>query len=212
LTQINYGTGQVQTRQYNERLQMTRMTVSGLMDLEYKYAASGNNGQATAMKNHLSGEEVAYTYDSLKRLTKAETTVSSPVQWGQSYGYDGFGNLLSKTVTAGSAPAMSVAVDGNTNRVVGYTYDGNGNATVIPGSFTMGYNVDNRLVTNALSGGGSETYGYGADGKRVWRITAGGQTRVYFYGVNGERQGIYTWNVGKRLVNGSSFGCQAASY
>ena len=80
VTSITYGTGQVQTRQYNERLQMTRMTVSGLMDLEYKFSTSANNGQATVMKNWISGEEVQYTYDSLKRLTAA-TTVGP--EWGR---------------------------------------------------------------------------------------------------------------------------------
>jgi len=61
VTSITYAAGQVQTRQYNERLQMTRMTVTGLMDLEYKFSPTANNGQATAMKNHLSAEEVQYT-------------------------------------------------------------------------------------------------------------------------------------------------------
>ncbi|MBL8235400.1 MAG: hypothetical protein JNL98_43295, partial [Bryobacterales bacterium] len=182
----------MQTRQYNERLQMTRMTVSGLMDLEYKFSLSANNGQATAMKNWISGEEVQYTYDSLKRLIKADTV--GP-EWRQEYGYDGFGNLLSKTVTKGSAPAMSVSINPANNRVNGYTYDANGNATVLPATFTLGYDVENRMVSNILGGGGSETYGYGPDGKRVWRNTAAGQNRVYFYGLNGERQGIYSWGV-----------------
>ena len=114
MTQINYGTGRVQTRTYNARLQMTRMTVVGVMDLEYRYSATLNNGQITSIENYLTGEEVNYTYDSLKRLVSAVTT--GP-EWGQSFGYDGFGNLLSKTVTKGSAPAWSVAVDGTTNRV-----------------------------------------------------------------------------------------------
>ena len=42
-----------------------------------------------------------YTYDSLARLSKAETLGPD---WGQSVGYDGWGNLLSKSVTKGSAP------------------------------------------------------------------------------------------------------------
>jgi hypothetical protein len=47
---------------------------------------------------------------------------------GYSYGYDGFGNLLSKTVTQGSPSAgLQQVVDGATNRIVGYAYDLNGN-------------------------------------------------------------------------------------
>ncbi|MCZ2149713.1 MAG: hypothetical protein LC126_18290, partial [Bryobacterales bacterium] len=195
ITQVSYGTGQAQTRTYNERLQMTRMTVAGVMDLEYVYSGSANNGQITSMKNYISGEEVIYQYDTLKRLTSAATTAVGP-QWGQSFGYDGFGNLLSKSVVKGSAPVMSIAVDGATNRVVGWGYDANGNVTYMPGSFTsMGYDVENRLVAASLWSGGGEQYGYGPDNKRVWRVKATGGTEVYFYGVNGERQGTYSWGV-----------------
>jgi YD repeat-containing protein len=48
------------------------------------------------------------------RLTSAATV--GP-EWGQSYGYDGWGNLLSKTVTKGTATAMSVTADPATNRI-----------------------------------------------------------------------------------------------
>jgi YD repeat-containing protein len=54
----------------------------------------------------ITGEDVQYTHDSLQRLVRAETT--GP-QWGNAYAYDGFGNLLTKTVTKGSAPMMSAA-------------------------------------------------------------------------------------------------------
>ena len=46
--------------------------------------------------------------------------------WGQQYGFDSFGNLLSKTVTSGSGPSMSVSVNPATNQIEavdGYTYD-----------------------------------------------------------------------------------------
>ena len=45
------------------------------------------------------GEVVNYTYDSLNRLIAASTSNGSGPQWGESYAYDGFGNLLSKTPT-----------------------------------------------------------------------------------------------------------------
>jgi len=110
LTSITYSTGQVQTRQYNALFQMTRMTVSGgAMDFEYRYSAAANNGQITSMKNHISGEDVVYSYDSLKRLTSAVTV--GP-EWGQGYDYDGFGNLVAKNAIKGSAGSMSVGVNG----------------------------------------------------------------------------------------------------
>ena len=51
-----------------------------------------------------SGEQVVYEYDALNRLASATAMSGS---WGQSYSYDGFGNLTAQNVTAGSAPAYS---------------------------------------------------------------------------------------------------------
>ncbi len=48
------------------------------------------------MTDAISGETVQYRCDSLKRLISAETTGT---QWGQSFTYDGFGNLLAQKVT-----------------------------------------------------------------------------------------------------------------
>ena len=70
---------------------------------EYRYSASTNDGRAVSYKNWQSGEEVQYTYDTLASLTLAETLGPD---WGQSFSYDGWGNLLSKGVTKGSAPVM----------------------------------------------------------------------------------------------------------
>ena len=87
-----------ETRQYNVRLQMTRMTVAGVTDLEYRYSAAQNNGKITSMKNYVSGEEVSYQYDELQRLIRAVTT--GP-EWGLSFGYDGFNRAA---VAVRSAP------------------------------------------------------------------------------------------------------------
>jgi hypothetical protein len=123
--------------------------------------------------------------DALKRLTMAWTTGPA---YGLSFGYDGFGNKLSQTVTKGSAPASSITVDAN-NRITGQTYDANGNMTS-GASSTLTYDVDNRVVTAAgLSG---EQYSYNPSNKRVWkkRATGGGNFAedVYFYGIDGQRQ------------------------
>ena len=52
------------------------------------------DGRITQRKDWVSGEEITYQYDSLNRLISAQTT--GP-ELGQSFGYDGFGNLLSQT-------------------------------------------------------------------------------------------------------------------
>src|SRR5262249_4301537 len=58
-----------ETRAYNSRLQMTRLTTGQVgafpvLDMEYRYSATQNNGQITQQKDWVSGEEVTYTYDS----------------------------------------------------------------------------------------------------------------------------------------------------
>ena len=102
------------------------------MDHEYRFSSTQNDGRITQRKDWVSGEEITYQYDSLNRLISAQTT--GP-QWGQSFGYDGFGNLLSQTVTKGSAPSLNVTVDPATNRITnpGMSYDANGNLTAMPG-------------------------------------------------------------------------------
>ena len=58
--------------------------------------------------------------------------------------FDSFGNLLSKTVTAGSGPSLSVSVNAANNQiqgVSGLSYDANGNQNV--GT----YDAENRLST-----------------------------------------------------------------
>ncbi len=177
---VDSPTYSTETRQYNARLQMWRQTVSGVMDMEYRYSATQNNGRLTQSKDWITGEEVTYTYDSLQRLISAVTT--GP-EWGQSFTYDGFGNLLNQTVTKGSAPSMSLLVSGITNRITsaGFAYDGNGNLTAAPG-MTMTYDVENRLAT-----AGGEQYAYGPDSRRVWKRFANGTEELNFYGITGEK-------------------------
>jgi len=94
-----------------------------LENLTYNYPTNGtNNGKISSMYNAISGETVTYTYDSLNRLLTANGS-----GWGQQYGFDSFGNLLSKTVTAGSGPSLSQAVNPTNNQIVGGSYDANGN-------------------------------------------------------------------------------------
>ena len=98
------GGSQTETRQYNALGQMTRLTVPGPLDLEYRFSATANDGRATSQKNYLSGEELEYQYDSLGRLSRAETTVNSgsAPQWGLSWVYDGFGNRLQQNAVKGT--------------------------------------------------------------------------------------------------------------
>ena len=122
MTGLTYG-GYNETRTYNAMLQLTHMTVPGMMDMQYVYAAGANNGRITQSIDGIGGETVSYSYDKLNRLTAAGAANGT---WGQAFTYDGFGNLTGKTATAGSPPTLSASFDPLTN-LNGTGYDANGN-------------------------------------------------------------------------------------
>ena len=190
-----------ETRTYNSIGQLTQLNVclnfSGYcptsINTQYAYSATQNNGKITSETDVLSGEQVAYTYDSLNRLASATSSVNPG--WGQSYAYDGFGNLTTQTVTKGTAPSLSVSYDPATNRRSGESADANGNIW-ISGQWCS-YDIENRLVGVATSYPQSPyvAYSYAPGNKRVWRGVWNGSTQtvdeVTFWGANGQRLG--TW-------------------
>ena len=94
--------------------------------------------------------------NALKRLIGASTNTGA---WGQAFTYDGFGNMLTQSVTQGTAPVMSLNYDNSTNRITtsGYGYDANGNMTTAPlAGYT--YDASNRMVTGFSSSGGADRY------------------------------------------------------
>ena len=186
LSALSYS-GYNEARLYNVRGQLTRLTATGdglpSVDLEYRFSATNNDGRITQMEDWVSSEEVNYQYDSLGRLTLAETT--GP-QWGQSFSYDGFGNLTDETATKGTAPTVHRNYDAATNRLtLDYTYDANGNMTAMPG-LGMTYNVENRLIQATSNLNGTESYGYDAAGLRLWKKGPDGVTHVFYNGLNGK--------------------------
>lgn len=184
-----------ETRTYNNRVQLTRLTVNipselNVMDLEYRYSATQNNGQITQQKDWLSGEEVNYQYDGLQRLISAATT--GP-EWGQSFSYDGFGNRTAANVTKGTAPSSSFSIDAATNRITnaGFSYDANGNMYAGGGLTTAAYDIENRMGS-ATTASGVEQYAYGLTNKRIWKKRPNGDEEVYFYGIGGQKLVTYT--------------------
>jgi RHS repeat-associated protein len=141
----------------------------------------------------VSGETITYKYDALKRLSSATAQ-----NWGETYTYDGYGNLtqMSPTGTAG-APALSVtvALDANgdpTNQIsaTGVAYDNNGNQTAGFGGLSLTYDAANRL--SAVAGSQSAAYAYDTDNRRIYSRDASGNETIYFYGVDGKKQATYT--------------------
>ena len=166
LLSINYP-GNNERRSYNVLNQLTNVT-AGSENLTYNYPTGANNGKVSSMYNAVSGETVTYTYDSLNRLLTANGS-----GWGDQYGFDGFGNLLSKTVTAGSAPSMSISVNPANNQIqgVGLTYDANGNTTTAYNggvANTLTYDAENRVSTYQPYIGLTTTYAYDTQNHRIW--------------------------------------------
>ncbi len=180
---INYY-GASETRTYNSMNQMTRLTIPGSLDISYNFSATANDGKITGQTDNISGETVTYQYDSLKRLIAA-----SGSGWSESYGYDAFGNLVSKTPTGG-APTLSIAVNPGTNQVVGQSYDANGNQTSVPGQAGVTYDAEDRLLIAP-----GIQYAYDSTNKRVWRGYVGNgnlvSQEVYLYGLGGQKLGTY---------------------
>jgi RHS repeat-associated protein len=202
LSALSYS-GYNETRLYNVRGQLTRLTATGdglpSVDLEYRFSATNNDGRITQMEDWVSSEEVNYQYDSLGRLTLAETT--GP-QWGQSFSYDGFGNLTDETATKGTAPTVHRNYDPATNRLtLDYTYDANGNMTAMPG-LGMTYNVENRLIQATSNLNGTESYGYDAAGLRLWKKGPDLVTHVFYNGLNGKPLADFYYSTQDQQVEG----------
>ena len=183
-----------ETHTYNNLNQMTRLTITGTapLDISYNFPAGTNNGKIASQTDNLSGETVTYQYDSLNRLI----TASGSQSWGETYGFDAFGNLLSKTGTGG-APTLSQSVNTANNQIVGQSYDANGNQSGAPlVGVTVNYDAENRVA----SASGGVQYAYDSRNKRVWRsILSGGNLaqQVYVYGVDGQKIGTYTFTLGQ---------------
>jgi len=175
LTYMSGWNGFFETREYNERLQLTR--IYNGPDIHYYYPDAQNNDGRITRKN-INGVDTTYTYDALGRLSTAGTA---------SYTYDGFGNRTGQT-----SPLMNLTYNAANNRITttGYSYDNNGNLTGTP-TLTMSYDVENRLVEAVHTQNGTERYRYSPSGQRVWKQKPLGGLEVYYYGVDGRLLGTY---------------------
>ena len=138
-----------ETRTYNANLQLTELVSGTSVHFKYGYSATQNNGKILSMQDAISGETIAYQYDSLQRLTTTSATGDPSGSWSQSFTYDGFGSLVQKN---GSNAATNLFLGTNplTNRLNmnGAQYDNNGNLTaygtgVSAAAYT--YDLENRV-------------------------------------------------------------------
>lgn len=146
-----------------------------ILDLTYGFnLGTGNNGNVASIANNRdTARSQTFTYDELNRVKTAET----PAAWGLSFGYDIWANLLSETVTKGSAPMLSIGVN-NKNQIsdAGFSYDPGGNLTAQPG-VTYQYDAENRMSATA-----GVSYSYDGDSRRVKKSSG----KLYWYGAGSE--------------------------
>ena len=177
------------TRAYNSLLQVAGITGPG-MNMTYSYSSSKNDGQIASSVDTISSETITYQYDALKRLQTA-----SGKSWGETYGYDGFGNLtqMQPSGTAG-APSLSVTVDAATNRMTsaGAQYNANGNLYVAAGAVYQ-YDMANRI--SEVMEGGNSYYAYDSDNRRIYYQDVNSKETIYFYGADGHKLATYTYTV-----------------
>jgi YD repeat-containing protein len=173
-------------------LQLVWQSVPEYLNMTYNYSATANNGRITSSVDGITGENTAYSYDALNRLTGASNGL-----WSEQYTYDGFGNLTTKTGSNG-APSMTATYDaGNHQTGSGIGSDANGNqwSNTAFNTFT----VENRIVRqySEVWPGAEVAYSYDPWGKRV--MTFGdpdpnndeGESnpiwQYHFYGITGQR-------------------------
>jgi YD repeat-containing protein len=147
--------GITETYTYNNRLQVVthQATSSGgtALDHAYSYDLGGgvNNGNIASITNNVNtGRSQSFTYDNLNRMATAQSQATTGTDcWGNSYGYDRYGNLLTMAVTKCTAQSLNVTVNNN-NQIVGFTYDAAGNL-LSDGSKAYTWDAENRPKTAA---------------------------------------------------------------
>ena len=172
-------------------------------DLNYSYTyvdANGhNNGNVVQIANGDWHRLQYFTYDSLNRIASAQTAATNQNAyqgdnsiaycWGEQFGYDPWGNLLSissvsSSYTGCTQESLSVAVN-TKNQIIGNTYDAAGNLYIAqPGNVLYTYDAENHLTAT-----GGQTYIYDGDGKRVEKATTGTPpvpNKLYWYDADGK--------------------------
>jgi RHS repeat-associated protein len=221
ISAMKLGNGKWEHANYNNRLQPlqiglgTASTDSSLLELDYSYGTTSNNGNVLSQTITIGSTVMiqGYGYDALNRLMSATETFNSAQQWQQNYDYDRFGNRAVRnnsylpsprqTPTSSSPSDLSFLYNQANNRITAtsdYQYDsaGSGNMTSMPNMFSgadaMAYDAENRQKSYTPAGGGTTNYTYDGDGRRVKKAVPGSPatTTVFVYNVAGQLIAEYT--------------------
>ncbi len=214
------------TNSYDARTQPVFLSATSptqtVMSLGYdfNYGQYDNGDVYQVINNKDSSRSVQFWYDFLDRLGYAGTSHSA--NWGTTYSYDAWGNLLQRSKNNGSMgtePLLNVSVNGR-NQVTNWCYDTAGNVidpnqgcpNSPPSSYPNVYDAENRLARSTI-GASTTSYDYGADGQRVKKL--GNVNTLYWYGpggvleetdLSGNLQNEYVFFGGKRTARVDSSG------
>ena len=211
-SQMRLGNGLWEHTNFNLRLQPIQIglgsagTNSSLLQLDYTYGATDNNGNVQSQT--ITVPTVAgvngfiatqtYTYDALSRLETAQE--NGGASWKQNFLYDRFGNrqfVAGTTFPAQLNASNNPLINPNNNRIdtvasgqTIYSYDGVGNLTHDAAGHTFGYDAENKQRTydgGATTNGGA-TYYYDGGGQRVKKVVGGPTmvTTVFVYNIAGQ--------------------------
>ncbi|MDI9244829.1 RHS repeat-associated core domain-containing protein [Marinobacter sp. CHS3-4] len=160
---------------------------NSLQDYEFAYSTDGNLRSRSAI---FSGQNVkeTFSYDTLNRLTKAETTGLSSGTRTLNYEYDPNGNITYKQGVSDidgykydSQRPNAVTSITNSGVETEYGYDANGNITT-SGARLLSYDASNKPIWIKQSRR-EAFFSYGPDTKRFYQLrkSDGQKTRETFY-------------------------------
>ena len=214
---MKLGNGKWEHTTFNSRLQPTQIglgtssTNSSLLQLDYGYGTTTNNGNVLTQRILVNALDVTqtYTYDEVNRLkTAEEKQTSTQTQiWKQAFTFDRYGNrnfdVANTTANVlGANPTIS-QTNNRFNSGQSYSYDTAGNVTAEPGNKSYTYDAENHQLSFTLTST-TTNYGYDGDGKRVRKANPDGTTIVYVYNAMGQMLAEYT--------TGTASGTSGTSY
>lgn len=206
ISQMRLGNQLWEHTNFNSRLQPiqiglgTSSTNSSVLQLDYDYGTTTNNGNVAGHTITIPGLTLSqsYTYDMLNRLETANE--NGGTSWKQKFLYDRYGN---RRIDPSAANTSSDLVGPNpvfseaSNRIVPqtgeqYQYDKAGNLTRGREGQTYNFDGDHRMTSfNGGASQGGASYIYDGDGRRVKKVV-GNTTTVFVYDAMGRLAAEYS--------------------
>jgi RHS repeat-associated protein len=193
------------TSTYNAANQLISVTAPGGATTGYTYDAVGNLLTRTDPNSHTT----TFTYDTANRLVSGTTPTNK--QW--SYDYDENGNLTkivdaigntttdpadgTTTLSYDALNRLSMSSYSDSTPAVQYSYDGNGNRTVMSdGAGTQNYTYDSldRLI-QVVRAADTFSYEYDSAGHLISRVYPGGRGTTYTYNDDSDLISVTSNNV-----------------